>query len=197
MIQFRRLVSILLGLWLGANIVVDLAVTQNFSTVDRFLASPGSVAASIQLNKIGRADAREILRRNAAEENNVLFDNFEIAEAFLGAILFLLLLFGDRPQISMLAMTFLMLAIVLTQHFALSPQITAMGRNIAALPKESAAVKKFWMFHGFYSGSELLKIGIGIAFAARLIFRNKQDPDMFKKQYEASRKASATAKKAG
>jgi len=195
-IQFRRLGSLLLGLWLGANIAVDLAVTQNFSTVDRFLASPGSVATSVQLNKIGRVDAREILRRNAAEENNFLFENFEIVEAFLGTVMFLLFLFGDRPQVSMLAMTALMLAIVLTQHFALSPQVAAIGRNIAGLPKESAEVKKFWMFHGFYSAAELAKIGIGIIFAVRLTFRKKEDPNHFKREYEASMKIKSV-KKAG
>ena len=84
----------LLGLWLGAGIVTDIAVTQNFSTVDRFLQTPGSIATSIELNRLGRPAVREILRRNAAEENNFLFEAWERAEIAIGILLFLLILFG-------------------------------------------------------------------------------------------------------
>lgn len=190
-IQFRRLASVLLGLWLGAGIVTDVTVTTNFSTVDRFLQSPGSVATSIELNQIGRAKIREILRRNAGEENNFIFENWELAELGLGSILFFVLLFGDRPQISMIALTALMLAIVLAQHLFLSPQITSMGRAIVGLPNTSAEYKRFWMFHGIYSGSEILKLVIGFAFMLRLVIRQKADPNQFAKEYAATQPTAA------
>ena len=73
-------------------------MTQNFQTVDRFLETPGSVTTSAQLNQIGRTEERFILRRNAGEENNWIFLNWERVELALGGALFLLLLFGSRPQ---------------------------------------------------------------------------------------------------
>ena len=77
-IQYRRLSALLLGVWLGASITsTDLAVTQNFQTIDRFLDTPGNAATSAQLNEIGRARERIVLRRNAAEENNWIFLNWE------------------------------------------------------------------------------------------------------------------------
>ena len=180
----------LLGLWLGAGIVTDVTVTTNFSTVDRFLQSPGSIATSIELNKIGRDRLREILRRNAGEENNYIFENFELAELGLGAVLFFVLLFGDRPQISMLAFTAVMEVIVGVQHFFLSPQITALGRQIVGLAKSTPEYQRFWMFHGIYSGSEILKLVIGIAFFLRLVIRQKPDPNQFAKEYAATQAAA-------
>ena len=53
-IQYRRLCALLLGAWLGAGILADVAVTQNFQAVDRFLQAPGSVATSVALKAIGR-----------------------------------------------------------------------------------------------------------------------------------------------
>ena len=99
MIQFRRLAALLIGAWLGAGILADVAVTQNFQAVDRFLQAPGSVSTSLALNAVGRDKERFILRRNAGEENNWIFLNWERVELRCsGAALFLLLLFGERPQ---------------------------------------------------------------------------------------------------
>ena len=50
-IQYRRIAAILLGVWLGAGIFADLAVTQNFQTVDRFLAAPGSIGTTVELKR--------------------------------------------------------------------------------------------------------------------------------------------------
>ena len=98
MIQFRRLAALVLGAWLGASILADIAVTQNFQAVDRFLQVPGNANTSAALNRIGRDQARMILRRNAGEENNWIFLNWERVEMALGGLLFLILLFGGRPQ---------------------------------------------------------------------------------------------------
>jgi len=185
-IQYRRLASLLLGAWLGAGILTDIAVTQNFQTVDRFLETPGSATTSTQLNKIGRAEVRVILRRNAGEENNWIFLNWERVELALGGALFILLLFGSRPQKLTLAFCAAMLLIVVAQHFLLAPQITEIGRKVDELPPADPEVHKFWMLHGFYSGLEILKLVVGFAFAIRLTIRKKIDQDHFVREYAAS-----------
>ena len=118
MIQYRRIAALLLGVWLGAGIFADIAVTQNFQTVDRFLSSPGSVGASVELNRIGRERERVILRRNAGEENNFLFENWERAELLLGVALFATLFFGERPNKPMLGAAVAMWIVVLVQRFS-------------------------------------------------------------------------------
>src|SRR5579863_3784744 len=129
-IQYRRLTALLVGGWLGASILADVAVTQNFQTVDRFLGKPGSLSASTALKEITRDRERFILRRNAAEENNWIFLNWERVELALGFSLFLLLLFGESPQRLMLLMCAAMLLIVAAEHFLLTPVITDLGRRV-------------------------------------------------------------------
>ena len=178
-------------MWLGAGIFADIAVTQNFQTVDRFLSAPGSVGAAVELNKIGRPREREILRRNAGEENNFLFENWERMEIILGVALLATLFFGERPNKPMLAAAISMWLIVLIQHFALSPQVTEMGRKIADLPPGDPLNKTFWMFHGIYSGSEILKLLVGFGLAIRLSRKGKTDPNQFAKEFEAQQALAA------
>jgi hypothetical protein len=185
-IQYRRLAALLLGAWLGAGILTDIAVTQNFQTVDRFLQTPGSPATSIRLNKIGRAEERVILRRNAGEENNWIFLNWERCELVLGGMLFVVLLFGARPRKFMLALCLAMLLIVAAEHFFLTAQITDLGRRVDDLPATDPETHKFWMLHGFYSGLDILKLGLGFAFAVRLGIRRAPDREHFVREYAAS-----------
>ena len=191
MIQYRRIAAILVGVWLGAGIFADLAVTQNFQTVDRFLAAPGSTGTSVELNRMGREQARLILRRNAGEENNFMFQNWERAEMVLGVALLATLFFGQRPNRLMLTAALTMYLIVAVQHFFLSPQVTDMGRRLADLPDDVALTKRFWTFHGIYSGSEILKLLLGFGLAARLALRRKSDPNQFAKGFELQQRSGA------
>jgi len=193
-IQHRRIPALLLGAWLGAGILADIAVTQNFQTVDRFLADPGNTATSIRLTEIGRARERVILRRNAGEENNWIFENWERVEIFTGAGLFLLLAFGERPQKLTLALSAAMLVIVVAEHFLLTPQIVDLGRLIDDLPAADPATKKFWMLHGVYSGLDILKLLAGFGMAVRIAVKRKVDKDVFAREYRQSLPKQTTAK---
>jgi hypothetical protein len=184
-IQYRRLAALLVGAWLGASILTDVAVTQNFQTVDRFLERPGSVSASAALNAIGRDRERFILRRNAGEENNWIFMNWERVELALGGLLFLVLLFGDKPQRLMLALCAAMFLIVAVEHFFLTPRIIDLGGRVDDLPATDPDSKQFWLLHGIYSGLDILKMLIAVAFAVRLAIRRKPDQDYFAREYAA------------
>lgn len=196
MIQYRRLAALLLGIWLGASILADVAVTQNFQTVDRFLATPGSVSTSAALHGIPRDRMRFILRRNAAEENNWIFLNWERVQVALGGLLFLLLLFGDRPQIMLMALCAAMILTVGVEHFALTPAITELGRRVEDLAPTDPGYKQFWTMHGLYSGLDILKMLMMVAFSARLVMKRKPDPNYFAKEYEASMPAGVNTKAA-
>jgi hypothetical protein len=185
-IQYRRLAALLIGAWLGAGVLADVAVTQNFQAVDRFLEAPGSVSTSAALNAVGRDKERFILRRNAAEENNWIFLNWERVELALGGVLFLLLLFGERPQKLLIVLCAAMFVIVAAEHFYLTPLITDLGRRVEDLPATDPDVKTFWMLHGFYSGFDILKLLLGFAFAVRLAIKRKPDQDHFVREYAAS-----------
>jgi hypothetical protein len=184
--QYRRLAALLLGAWLGASIFSNVAVRLNFQTVDRFLESPGNPATSVQLNSIGRAREHSILRRNAAEENNWIFLNWERVELAMGGALFLLLLFGDRLRKSLLALSLIMLAIVLVEHFLFTPWITELGRIVDDLPATDPEYRRYRILHALYSGLDVLKILTGFVFAVRLAVRRTPDSDAFAREYAAS-----------
>jgi hypothetical protein len=186
-IQSRRLSVLLLGAWLGASVLTDIAVTQNFQAVDRFLAAPGSAAASSELDSVGRPRLRAILRRNAGEENNWIFLNWERAEFAVGGLLFLLLFFEDRPhtgkQKTALALCLAMLSIVAIEHFFLAPKIVEAGRIIDDLPETSPERAQFWILHGAYSGLDILKMLVGFILAVSLTLRRKSDKKVLSPEY--------------
>lgn len=183
----------MLGAWLGAGVFVDIAVTQNFQTVDRFLAKPGAIQTSIDLNEAGRARARNILRRNAGEENNFLFDVWESAELVIVPILFCLLFFGGRPQKILLAGTGVLLVVVCVQHFWLSPTVAEMGRKLVDLGPKDPLNGTFWQYHGAYSGIEIGKMLVGLAMGVRLSIKRTADPDHFAREFEKKAAAATGA----
>jgi cell division protein FtsW (lipid II flippase) len=85
------------------------------------------------------------------------------------------LLFGAAADRWMLFFTLLMLAFVLMAHFALTPEITRLGRAIDFVPPSTSSSDRgrFWIFHGTYSASELIKLGVGIVLAVLLVRRRK------------------------
>lgn len=185
MIQYRRLCALIVGAWLGASVLADVAVTQNFQAVDRFLASPGNPETSGQLNAIGRTRERIILRRNAAEENNWIFLNWERIELAIAGGLFLLFLFADRPQKLAMGITAAMFVILVVEHFLLTPRITGLGRIVDNLASTDSDYKTFWVMHGFYSGLDILKMLLAFVLAARLVVRRRPDREQFAREYEA------------
>lgn len=167
----------MLGAWLGASVFADFAVTQNFETVDRFLQAPGSNMTLAELNKIGIDRERPILRRNAAEENNFLFEDWESVELAVALVLIALLLVGAKRSALMPGLAGLMLMIVAAQRFYLSPDVADLGRRIADLPSSDPLNARFWQAHGIYSGAEILKLLCGLALAVLLAMPRKRETD--------------------
>jgi hypothetical protein len=167
--------AIVLGAWLGAGAFADFAVTQNFETVDRFLQEPGSNMTLAELTKIGADRVRPILRRNAGEENNHLFADWENVELLAGATLIALLFVGGMRSNLALSLAGAMLFIVAAQRVFLSPEVADLGRRIADLPASDPLNRDFWRFHNIYSGSEILKLLIGLGLAVLLAMPKKRE----------------------
>jgi hypothetical protein len=180
-IQYRRITAIVLGGWLGAAAFADVAVTQNFQTVDRFLQNPGSNLTARELEKIGTDRERPILRRNAGEENSYLFERWETLELLVAGVVIGLLFVGGKRSTPMISLAGSMLLIVAAQRFYLSPEITALGRRMADLsvydPSVAQVNARFWMSHGIYSGAEILKLLLGVGLAVLLALPRRKDSD--------------------
>ncbi|MBZ5596637.1 MAG: hypothetical protein LAP39_30725 [Acidobacteriia bacterium] len=171
--HFHRFAALLAGAWLAGCLFMDMVATQNFRSVDRLLAAPSPQLAERIQSMGGHDAARMILRHQVAEQNRWYFETWEQVQMALGVAVFLVLLRGGGRNRWMLAITLVMIGIVLIMHFSLTPEITRLGRAIDFAPPgaTSAERARFWKFHGAYSGSELLKLGLGVALAVLLVRR--------------------------
>jgi hypothetical protein len=163
-VQYRNLCALTLGIWLGAGILADVAVTQNFQAVDRFLAGRSAQEAAVE---------RPLLRRNAAEENAWIFTNWERAELVLGAGLFFCFLADGHSRKLLPALCLAMVAMVAAEHFFLTDAIIELGRRVDDLAPSDPAVRHFWILHGLYSGLDLLKLAVGFGLAVSLTYERK------------------------
>lgn len=165
-VQIRSLCALIIGVWLGAGILADVAVTQNFQAVDRFLAGHSAQETALE---------RPLLRRNAAEENAWIFTNWERAELVLGVgLLFCLLREGHSRRLAALCLA--MVAMVAAEHFFLTDAIIELGRRVDDLAPTDPAVQHFWILHGIYSGLDLLKLAVGFGLAVSLTYERKARP---------------------
>jgi Domain of unknown function (DUF4149) len=193
----RRFACLYLGLWLGAAVAIDFLVAQNFSTIDPFMSAPGNPSVTAQIKQSGQTSIRSILRRNAAEENARIFETWEWCQIGIAALLFILVLFGEKPPISALVLISAMFVIVILQHFILTPQVVSLGREVDEIPirehLRNPTVDRFWVFHGFYSGSEILKLLLGMGLGARLMIR--RTPDRAERESERPSQTETPARK--
>lgn len=153
---------------MGTAVFADIAVTQNFQTVDRFLLNPGTPAAAAEIRELGRDRVRALLRRNAGEENNFLLENGERAQLALAVLVLAFIVRDPEAGKAGLGIALGLLIVLVIQHFFLSPQVAELGRRIELLPASDPLVKHFWMLHGFYSGLEILKLLAGAVLAVSL-----------------------------
>jgi len=183
--HYRRLASFLLGAWLAASVLLDFCVIQNFRAVDRFLDAPGPGAAQQVQTMGGKTEARNFLRRETAELNAFLFEQWEIAQLVLGIAILGVFIFGggEVPRVAF-SLAILMLGIVSVARFYLTPEITRLGR----LPIDA----HFWMLHGISSGLELFKLALGLIAAGTLLVRHN-DRKRFVREHEKTTRLATPA----
>src|SRR5438552_13864911 len=75
----------LLGAWIAGSLFMIMVATQNFRSVDRLLAAPGSAAPMVE--QMGHDAARTFLRYQVSEQNRWYFETWEKIQLALGAVL--------------------------------------------------------------------------------------------------------------
>ena len=163
-----RIATFLLGAWLLGSVFMTFVATQNFETVDRVLKSP-AVEAEKMIQALGSNNARQLLRYLAGEENRFVFENWELAQLVLVAVLTGFLLFGVKNRM-LAAFAGAVLILTLFEHFKVTPELAWLGRSIDFLPSkaESLARDQFWRLHAVYGVIELAKLALGIIVAGFL-----------------------------
>ncbi len=179
--QFHRLASFIIGVWLGIGIFMDWVATQNFQTVNRVMTSI-DLRVVETAKKIGDPETtRYMLRFFAGEANRYLFEQWEWTELALGLALLLVLLFARSYQKLAMGLCLAMIAIVLVQRFKLTPMITLLGRELDFSP---AASRRFAAYHQIYGVIEITKLALGFGIILRLLIRPRAGKRAFVHEYE-------------
>jgi hypothetical protein len=190
--QFHRLASFIIGIWLGVAVFMDFAATQNFQNVGRVLGSMDMRAVDTA-RKIGDQEAaRLLLRYFAGEVNRYLFEQWEWTELVLGLALFLVLLFCGTNQKFTMSLCVMMMCIVAAQRFKLTPAITQLGRE---LEFSASASRRFAAYHAIYGYVEVGKIALGLLLALRLLIRKNANKRAFVQEYERAREVELPPRK--
>jgi hypothetical protein len=185
-VQFSRLASFIVGIWLGVGIFMDFVAVENFHNVGRVLGSM-DLRAVETAKKVGDQDAaRMLLRYSAGEANRYLFEQWEWAELMLGLALLLVLVYSGAHQKWTLPLCFLMMCLVAAERFKVTPAITQLGRE---LEFSSSASRRFAAYHAAYGYIELTKLALGFILALRLLIRPRSSKKAFVREYERAREA--------
>ena len=162
----------ILGAWLGWTVFMWFAATRSFRTVDRVLRKPNPEFEEA-VQPLPHDQARVVLRYLASEINRTLFRLYGWTQILVGLAL-VLLLWRQSPRDTVgLALACVMLGLVLLLTLVIQPQIVSLGRSIDFVERSPApaAMPRFWMLHGAFTGLDAVKLLTGLSLVARWIFR--------------------------
>lgn len=172
--HFRRLACFILGAWLAGALFMTAVAIENFRSVDRLLRNPAPPVAS-QIHTLGPQAARALLRFQVSEQNRRYFQEWELVQLGVGLILLMVLVFGSSETAFTLLLALILLILVALQRFALTPEITALGRVLDGSPTGAALERgRFWTMHHFYSGVEAFKLLVGFVLGGKLVIGSRR-----------------------
>ena len=167
----RRMACLLLGLWLGAGLLMAWVATQDLGSADRLTAHP-DLAVAVQLKSLGANQTLPLLRYLAAEQTRDNLETWGTVQLFVGSFFFFFLLFGTNQGKFSLAVALLMVLIAFGQRLFLIPEILSRGRALdflAQIPVHQRT--QLDVLHYAYSLTEVVKGGLGLILAGILIWR--------------------------
>jgi len=152
----------LAGLWLGLLLASWVSATASFRSVDRVLGPSLRPEFDARLTGVTPGDRRTLLRYLAAEINRWMFKRWALLQLALSLGLFAAAWSYGRPT---RAIAGLLVAIVVTQTFALGPPIEALGRSIDFVPRPLPAEigRRFGLLHAAFLGLDFVKAGLLLA----------------------------------
>jgi hypothetical protein len=163
-VHARRVICLVLGLWLGATAAVAWIARENRFAGNISAERDPVEAAAVQT--LGKPAAEWLLRHQAAAQNRRLYETWGEVQVVMGSVFLLFVLFGSQEGKLILLLLLLMLATVVLQLFVLAPELTALDRAAA----ETA--RSHWAAMGDRA-AELLKACLGLALALKLTIRRR------------------------
>jgi hypothetical protein len=158
-----------MGAWVAGTLIVFVIATQNFYTVDRLLTDSANAAFRAQVDSLGTARGRELLRYLSSELNRLYFQLWNGAQLALGVVV-LWLPGRSRQHVRSRNGVLVMVALVSVMTLWLQPEITSLGRSLDFVPRdpEPPGMSRFWMLHAIYTTLEVCKLVLGVTVAVWL-----------------------------
>ena len=157
----------LVSVWVAWTLFMWFAATRSFRTAGRILVHSQPQFAQI-LEPLGQNASRVVLRYFASQVNAAYFRTYGLAQMLLGVAVAILLGWrAPRGQIAFVLVC-VMLAIALILALIIAPQIASLGSALVINPSP-AAMPRFWMLHGAYTGLDGIKLLIGITLVVRWV----------------------------
>jgi hypothetical protein len=176
--HYRRILCLLIGLWLGGGLVMAWFGANSFSTVHNVMNQSNPMFA-LQTKPLGPANTRMVLRFQVAEQNRYMFQNWEYMQLILGAFFFSYMLFGTLEGKFTLSLALTMVVITAIQRFGLSNEMGNIGKSLGYVPADILVAEraKFWLMHSAYLTCEALKFGLGAVLLVLTLRRGRSvDP---------------------
>lgn len=170
----RRLSAILLGVWLGAILMIAVAAPAAFQSVDTTLKfRTPQVTQAIRL--LGEQDVHDLLRYQVGEANRHMFEIWGTMQIVLGTLIFGLLLFFSHVRRAGLALSLLMLLLSGVVNWLLIPRIVETGRIVQTAQAAQARVasERFRALHTAFSSFEAAVALLAVLLLVLLLRRRR------------------------
>jgi hypothetical protein len=135
---------------------------QGLRITEQILTNPAPEAKAV-LSMIGEAPATGLLRHQANEQTRANLETWEGAQIVITLTMIVVLVFTDQKKPAAIAMCLAMGALVVIQHYGITPGLNFLGRQADFLAqKASFAVQtQMWTMTRTYGALEMLKLVIG------------------------------------
>jgi len=186
----RRVAAYLIGLWMGACILMSYTAWQNLLNSERVVVTPSAGAAKL-IEKIGQEPARMMVMYATQEQTRHHLVRWEWMQVLLWFVLGSMLLLGTHLHRLFSVLCGLIIVVVGFQHFFLTPEIIWLGREQDFLSPATTSHTRTWVLHGLYFGLELVKVLMASGLLAYLFLVKSRTRVSLKEEDLLSRTARA------
>lgn len=154
----RKVLLILITMWLAGTVAVWLNASNNFAWSKRALERGEQTGLAAKLRPLPAEDARQVMRHLASEINRSIFRVWDPSQVALAALaLWLGWPVSSRWQKAALAVV---LVIALLLVCWITPTVLALGPPLDFVPREPAppALRTFMAYHGVYLALDGVKM---------------------------------------
>jgi hypothetical protein len=170
----RRLTALILGLWLGASLLMDWISYEGTTTIPAAFEAVRQ-REPILVRTIGDGPIQQLLRFQTAELNRNYTYFWGFAQIAIGVVVLVVALFATNGNKPALILSAAMVVIVLGMQFAVMPVMLENDRILDFATSDMARERAAYAgTRNTYIGMEILKLLTGFGLAGVLLYRERE-----------------------